>query len=329
MSQPTPELNTLFDPLTCTRKGLCPVTQIRNKGDPLESHSLYFEQHGTGPEKILFIMGLNGTLFAWGSQIDHFGHSDKYTALAFDNRGVGHSGSPMGPYTTSGMAEDAITLLNYVGWTDKHSLHVVGISLGGMIAQELSTRIPERIISLSLVVTKAGGRIWNNFPSLSNGIKMFRTWVMTPEAKAALLVDLLFPQEWLDEKALNDSSGRTNRDVQFAAWKRRDNTIPRQTAIGSLSQMSAAYTHHCSDERLRTLSSTIPKVAIIGADQDKLVDSHNSIYLKKQMPEAELIMFEKTGHAISGQDVPRFNRTLERIFEEGREKIGRAENRSH
>ena len=52
--QPPP---TIFDPATCVRKGLCPVTQIRNKGDPFESHSLYFEIHGSGPEKIVFIMG--------------------------------------------------------------------------------------------------------------------------------------------------------------------------------------------------------------------------------------------------------------------------------
>lgn len=48
---------TIFDPATCTRKGLCPVTQLRHDGSPLSSHSLYFEQHGTGPEKIVFIMG--------------------------------------------------------------------------------------------------------------------------------------------------------------------------------------------------------------------------------------------------------------------------------
>lgn len=47
---------TIFDAKTCTRKGLCPVTRIKN-GNPLESHSLYFEQHGSGPEKILLIMG--------------------------------------------------------------------------------------------------------------------------------------------------------------------------------------------------------------------------------------------------------------------------------
>ena len=49
---------TIFDPATCTRKGLCPVTQIRKQGgDPFESHSLYYEIHGSGPEKVVFIMG--------------------------------------------------------------------------------------------------------------------------------------------------------------------------------------------------------------------------------------------------------------------------------
>jgi hypothetical protein len=53
-------LKTLFDPSTLVRKGLCPVTEVRAKkgnSEPTESHSLYYEQHGTGPEKVLFIMG--------------------------------------------------------------------------------------------------------------------------------------------------------------------------------------------------------------------------------------------------------------------------------
>lgn len=48
---------TIFDPATCNRKGLCPVTQIHNQAGPFESHTLYFEVHGSGPEKVVFIMG--------------------------------------------------------------------------------------------------------------------------------------------------------------------------------------------------------------------------------------------------------------------------------
>jgi len=51
------DLPTIFDPVSLVKKGLCPVTRIRYDRDPLESHSLYYEQHGTGAEKIIFIMG--------------------------------------------------------------------------------------------------------------------------------------------------------------------------------------------------------------------------------------------------------------------------------
>jgi hypothetical protein len=55
---PKVELTTIFDPATCVKKGLCPVTKLRGQThDPTESHSLYYELHGTGPEKVIFIMG--------------------------------------------------------------------------------------------------------------------------------------------------------------------------------------------------------------------------------------------------------------------------------
>jgi pimeloyl-ACP methyl ester carboxylesterase len=97
----TDHLPTFFDAATCVRKGLCPVTDIRGQGqNPLESHSLYFEQHGRGSDyKVVFIMGLNSTSFAWAPQVRHFGKSDSHTVLVFDNRGVGNSGYPRGPYS--------------------------------------------------------------------------------------------------------------------------------------------------------------------------------------------------------------------------------------
>ena len=51
------EYQSIFDPHTCTRRGMCPVTQIRHQREPFESHSLYYEVHGRGPQKIVFIMG--------------------------------------------------------------------------------------------------------------------------------------------------------------------------------------------------------------------------------------------------------------------------------
>lgn len=57
------DLPTIFDPVSLVKKGLCPVTEIRSGGDPLESHSLYYEQHGTGVEKIVFVMGWARSFF--------------------------------------------------------------------------------------------------------------------------------------------------------------------------------------------------------------------------------------------------------------------------
>ena len=68
-------------------------------------------------------------------QVEYLSRTGKHQVLVFDNRGAGNSGTPRGPYTTSAMSEDVIALLEYLGWIGNRGIHVVGISLGGMIAQ--------------------------------------------------------------------------------------------------------------------------------------------------------------------------------------------------
>lgn len=84
-------------------------------------------------------MGLGGYINTWQRQTKDFGHeeADKYTCLVCDNRGMGKSDKPLLRYTTSEMAKDIVELLDHLGWTEKRSFHIVGISMGGMIAQEL------------------------------------------------------------------------------------------------------------------------------------------------------------------------------------------------
>ena len=129
--EPVLDLPTAFSPLTCLQRGLCPVSSLRGSQGPefLEGHSLYYEIHGSpatvaamaddnevkdfvSPKKfknkMVFIMGLNSSCFSWGPQVRWFGaglprvvgdEEEEYTALLFDNRGVGNSGYPKGPYT--------------------------------------------------------------------------------------------------------------------------------------------------------------------------------------------------------------------------------------
>lgn len=109
------------------------------RGGPFK---LAYELHGHGPIKVLWIMGLGGLLKTWQRQTKDFGHAeaDKYTCLVFDNRGIGQSDKPVLRYTTSQMAQDVVELLDHVGWKDNRSVHVNGISMGGMIAQELVSK---------------------------------------------------------------------------------------------------------------------------------------------------------------------------------------------
>lgn len=90
-------------------------------------------------------MGLANFKTTWQRQTKDFGHgqntnrdqSTKYSCLIFDNRGVGESGKPLVRYSTSEMAKDTLELIDHVGWASQRQLHVIGISMGGMIGQEL------------------------------------------------------------------------------------------------------------------------------------------------------------------------------------------------
>jgi len=85
--------------------------------------------------------------------------------------------------------------------------------------------------------------------------------------------------------------------------------------------MSACITHHVTPERLRKISASIPKVLIVTGDKDHLVDPRNSRYIKEHMPEAELVEWEETGHAIHIQRNYHFNALLEQVFKEGKARV--------
>ena len=90
-----------------------------------------------------------------------------------------------------------------------------------------------------------------------------------------------------------------------------------QKPMGTLSQMFAGLTHYVAPERLHKISRSIPKVMIVTGDEDYLVHPRNSEYLKANMPEAEYIVFPKTGHAIHLQWPKRYSELLERVIQEG------------
>ncbi|EPT00149.1 hypothetical protein FOMPIDRAFT_1123261 [Fomitopsis schrenkii] len=316
---------TVFEAATCTRKGLCSVIQIK-KGSPLESHSIYFEQHGSGPEKILLIMGLNGTSFAWSLQVVYFGKKPEYSVLVFDKRGVGNSDTPKGPYSHESRHR-TIPLPDYVGWTAAHDVHVVGGSMGGMIALKVATKIPERVLSLTLAVTRAKRNFRSAFPSVSRICLLVRGLTITqdPEVKISISQDMMYAPKWLGEKREGDPEGRTNREVETIEDRKRLEVTRPQKPLGALSQMVASVRHIVSPEELRELSKSIPKVLIVTTgDEDLLVDPAHSRYMKDHMPEAELVEWAGAGYGLHVQCRDQFNALLERVVKEGRERLANA-----
>jgi pimeloyl-ACP methyl ester carboxylesterase len=110
---------------------------------------MFYQDVGDG-EPLLLIMGFGGDTAAWAFQIPDF--SGRHRVIAFDNRGVGQTDAPDHPYTTRMMADDALGLIEALG---VDSAHVIGVSMGGMIAQELTLARPERVRSLHLACTFA------------------------------------------------------------------------------------------------------------------------------------------------------------------------------
>ncbi len=112
---------------------------------------IYWDEEGTGAP-LLMIMGLGWTSHAWHRSRPVL--SKKYRTIALDNRGVGRSEAPAGPYSMPQMAADAAAVLNAAR---VNAAHVFGVSMGGMIAQEFALQFPKKVRSLILGCTAAGG----------------------------------------------------------------------------------------------------------------------------------------------------------------------------
>ena len=121
-------------------------------------YSLYYELHGQGPIRLCFINGMNSSMGNWFSIIDHFARlKTQYTCLVFDNRGFGLStAGSFEAYSTHDMANDTKAILEEIGWYDQ--VNVIGYSMGGMIAQQLSLLFPSTVCSLTLLASCAKHR---------------------------------------------------------------------------------------------------------------------------------------------------------------------------
>jgi len=311
---------TLFDPTTCQRSGR--LTIKPHKGslhrDPF---GIWYEQHGTGPVKILFVMGLQSSCFSWLDSVVKYGKDPRYSCVVLDNRGFANSDAPYGRYRTSCMAWDCLLLLDELGWTAQREVHVVGVSMGGMITLELAKIAPERFASIMLVSTTSGQgggekSFLTSLPPARGVATMGKLMgggglVMGDSARARAVVEMLFPSKWLAEKHEGHPEGRTNREVMqdIVQWR---SSFARQAPFhGSASQIGAVLTHRVTNKELAAISENIPKITIMTGDEDNLVNPLNSEHLAENIPRAKLIRLEDTGHAITIQRPEEIHKALD------------------
>ncbi|KAJ3306697.1 hypothetical protein HDV03_004328 [Kappamyces sp. JEL0829] len=290
-----------------------------------EGVELYYALQGVGPHKVLFISGLGAFCHQWDMQVEYFAALPEFTVCIYDNRGAGLSSCPKPPYTTTMLADDAIALLDHLDW---NNVHIVGLSMGGMIAQELAYKLGDRVMSLALLSTYSkfnGLPAFDNF-SLTNPLKVFgiiRNLASAPpptktfEDMAAYSATMNFPKEWLDAKSKQKGKeSLTNRQVIEEFQIQRIRKTGLQSAVGRAGQRNACLTHWV-DKRLREIADyNYPKIVITGDKDEVLRQPVSSLYLAKQL-KAELVIYPNGGHNIRLQDPQWLNERLLLHFRRG------------
>jgi pimeloyl-ACP methyl ester carboxylesterase len=253
---------------------------------------LFHDERGEG-EPLVFLNGLSGDHLYWRSQFRAFGK--KYRCLAVDNRDVGQSSYAARPYTIRDLASDLIE------WMEQLQLppaHVVGLSLGGAIAQELALAAPQRVKSLVLMNTLARADAW--FRGTLRAFEVIRRQV--PDTAA--FFDTILPW-WVSHRFFEDS--------ERARWLRvllRQSPHP-QRLDGFLRQLEALSTHDAA----APLHRIACPVLVMAGEDDSVAPVRYSRQLQELIPQARLIVLRGVGHAPPLEDAGQFNARLAEFLE--------------
>ncbi|KAN0062889.1 hypothetical protein ACQY0O_004710 [Thecaphora frezii] len=318
-------LPTVYNPATVSERGLKTVAKgrVRASKDGDEGFRCYYEIHGRGSTRVVFVTGLNTSSASWLPQVEDLSKDPEYSCLVLDNRGVGNSETPGGLYKTSEMALDVVELLEQVGWAESRSVHIVGVSMGGMIALEFARARSDLLASITLISTAPGRRYEVPFVGLSSLVRIMggrAVGIDSEYYRLNRLIETLFPIPYLEEKSKHDET-KTNRQILIALFGWRFRFSRAQTMRGALMQSKAALTHKVPDEALARINTAVPQIAILTGDIDHLVDPRNSEYLAAKMPNAEIHRFKAAGHALGHQCEEKVNEILRDTIRKAKQKL--------
>ncbi len=249
--------------------------------------NIYYEVNGEG-EPLLLIAALSSDVTSWRFQTPEF--SKKYRVIVFDNRGVGRTDSPDTPYSIEMMADDAVGLLDAL---DIEKVNVLGISMGGFIAQELALKYPRRVKSLILATTAA------NAPFLAK--HLWDTWVRLVQEGVSWEIAWRNVMPWV----YTDKFFENPEQVQMVI--NRILTYPYQQPAHAFARQATACAEH--DTRDRISQITAPTLVLVGRE-DIYLPVKLSEELAAGIPNAELVVLEGGGHGFSGEIPEKFNQAV-------------------
>jgi 3-oxoadipate enol-lactonase len=236
---------------------------------------IHYREYGRG-EPLLLIMGLSANVDWWG---DDFlaPLAERFHVVAFDNRGAGRSDKPEGPYPIPLMAEDAVGVMDHMGW---ESAHVIGASMGGMIAQELALNHPERVRRLVLLCTNCGGP--ETVPASPEVLAMLYAprQGLTEEDIARMSLYLLYSPQYIEQNP--EKMDEVVKAHLIAP-------IEPQCFFWQITGVSMWSCH----SRLAELRHP---TLIMAGSEDVLIPAENSRILAKAIPDSELVEYEGAGH---------------------------------
>jgi pimeloyl-ACP methyl ester carboxylesterase len=241
-----------------------------------------YEVHGAG-DPLLMIHGLGYDRFGWGTLPELL--AEELSVVVFDNRGVGDSDVPEGPYAVSQMVDDAVAVLDA---EDVERAHVLGVSLGGYVAQHLALTHPARVRKLVLASTAPGGP--RSVPMPAKGIEAFGRYpLLEREAGLRLMV----------ENSLGEYGVREQPELVDEIYAYRLERAP--TLAGWQAQAFAGATYDGYDRVAEIAAPTL----VLQGGADNVVDPRNADLLARLIPDSRLELVPERGHLLVWQEAER------------------------